>query len=205
MFSFKMSRIFKKLTEDRAVGYDCAVHIVEKLSLVYDAAQYTLRDPTDLVRFEQIHCILESYDEVVFAINGLIPTHLKPEWHKYTNQLGDLVTLALITHREWKNIQDDLHVRMVYNFFLGNRTKKLFIESSITFLRYMDIQFSCIEGYPMTAEHVHKTFCDLMLRIGSDPIQRYREIYENYFYHEYLMTNRRLADLLPYAQTINSQ
>lgn len=43
-----------------------------------------------------------------------------------------------------------------------------------------------------------------MTRIGSGPLQCYGEIYENYFYHEYLMTNQRLADLLPHAQTINS-
>lgn len=199
MFSFKMSRIYRELSIVEEISAERINYITEQMSKIYDSAQYVLRNPTDNKRVEEMRPVLESHSDKMVTLSYLIPKHLIAEWDKYAFQLRDLTDLALISVREWKNIQDDLNSRMVYNFILGSRVKSLFIMASITFLRYMDIQFSCLDGYPMTTFHNRKIFQELMTRIGSGPLQCYGEIYENYFYHEYLMTNRRLADLLPHA------
>jgi len=199
MFSFKQSRLFNKLVKDQRVGLKYAIYLTDKLSAVYDAAQYVLRNPTDHVRFEEVRYILESYEDILFGINGLVPSNLKPEWKLYTEQLGDLVQIALISNRQWKNIQVDLDIRLLYGLLLGKRTQRLFIMTSITFLQYMDIRFSCIEGHPVTGTRVHEKCRTLMSSIGSAPIQKYGEMFENYFYHDHLVTNARLSDYLPYA------
>ncbi len=196
MFSFKQSRFHNyhlaKSPDLSSVFVSSAIKYFDE---VYNVCQFVLRDPTDKSRSNEFLPFLATVDVTIDAMYCKVPVSLREKWNRMVGILKDLVQLTKLTITHWRYAEDNMDVRILYSLFFRDRTRRLYIEASINFLRYMDIQFNIEDGYGLTCTHIRQAFDKIRKSIGSSPFNLYFEIFDNYFYYEVMVTKRRYITL----------